>query len=202
MKYRRLLRDDERLLLDVRRHLLGCSFEVFVGVVAVVGFCYGFVSWKSAPRDVHLGFLYASAAVALITALRVAAYRAHHLIVTSDRLLVRGGVLRRSNTDLSLNRLTGVTTHQLLRERIVGKGVVEIAIGDFAEPLVLREVRRPLQVARLISEAIDAAPGNAASVAVPQRSGAAEMLGRLQRLHQRGAITDDEFAERSQGLTP
>lgn len=196
------MRDDERLVLDVRRHLLGCGFEVFVGVVAIAAFGYGFFSWKSAPHVFHIGFLYASAAVATLTAARVALYRSHHLIVTSERLILRGGVLHRSNTDLSLNRLTSVTTHQRLRERVVGKGSLEVMIGNGTEPLVLHEVRRPLQVARVISAAIDDAPGRAASVAVPQRSAASELLGRLQRLHQRGVITDDEFAERSEGLSP
>lgn len=202
MKYRRLLRDDEQLLFDVRRHVLGCGFEVFVGLVAIVALGYGFLSWGTAPHWVHLGFLYASAIVFVVTALRVSLYHSHHLILTSDRLIIRSGFLRRSRTDLSLNRLTSVTTHQRFRERLVGKGALEVSIADSTESLVVHDVRRPVQVAREISAAIDAAPGRAASIALPQRNTAAELLGRLQRLHQRGAITDDEFAERSADLSP
>ena len=150
----------------------------------------------------HLGFLYSSAGVFVVTVIRLGLYRAHHLILTSDRLIIRSGLLRRSRTDVSLNRLTSVTTHQRIFERLVGKGALEVSIVDGTDALVVHDVHRPIQVAREISVAIDAAPGRAASVALPQKSAAAELLGRLQRLHQRGAITDDEFAERSADLSP
>lgn len=200
MRYRRFLADDEELLLDVRRHLVGRAFEVFLAAVVMASLAYGYVAWTTAPSVLRQTFLYGTLAIFLLTALRVALYRTHHLILTSDRLIVRSGLLRRSTTDLQLSRLTTVTTHQRLHERVIGKGTLEIGVAHEPDPLVLVEVAKPLQVARVISAAIDGRPGPNASIAVEPRSGAAELLTKLRSLHQRGAITDQEFEERSSDL--
>lgn len=182
--------------------MVGRSFEIFVTVVIAASLGYGYVSWSSAPHVIHLTFLYGVPVVLVFTAVRVALYRTRHLILTSDRLLVRSGFIRRSMTDLQLSRLTTVSTHQRLCERVIGKGTLEVAVANESDPIVLEDVTRPLQVARAISAAIDSRPGASSSTAVQTRPIAGELIAKLRSLHERGAITDAEFEERSHELRP
>ena len=200
MRYRRFLADEEELIFDQRRHVVGRAFEIFVTAVVAASLAYGYVAWRGAPHVIRLTLLYGVPAVVLFTAVRVALYRTHHLILTSDRLLVRSGFIRRSMTDLQLSRLTTVSTHQRLRERVIGKGTLEVGVTNQSAPIVLEDVTKPLQVARAISAAIDARPGTPSSVAVPSRPVASDLIAKLKSLHQRGAITDAEFEERSREL--
>lgn len=200
MRYRRFLADEEELILDQRRHVIGRAFEIFAATVISASLAYGYVAWPSAPRVIRLTFLYGVPAVLVFTAVRVALYRTHHLILTNERVLIRSGFIRRSTTDLQLSRLTTVSTHQRFRERMIRKGTIELSMRDAPDPIVLEDVRKPLVVARAMSAAIDARPGARSSVPVLARPVAADLIAKLKSLHQRGAITDQEFEERIRGL--
>jgi len=198
---RRLLYDDEVVLVEDRPHPVRLVRPIVMTAVVVAGVVTGFVEWRSAPAwfGVALGAIAVLAAVVL--AGKVLAWRATLLVLTSSRVIYRTGVLRRIGREIPIDRVQDVTYQQGLLERIVGAGTltVESAGERGVEPFF--DIRRPEVVQSQINRAVDAArhprpvPPN-----LRVDDSIADRLERLTELHHRGVLTDAEYADKRREL--
>src|SRR4051795_8677566 len=125
---RKLLNENEEVVLDLRPHWLfmALSSGVFVGVI-VIGLVL--LGWNRGARNwdwFETGSTYVVSAGFLICAVWVgltyARWTNTHFVLTTDRIINREGVIRKSGTDIPLDRVNTVLFNQGILERMVGAG--------------------------------------------------------------------------------
>ena len=149
----RILGEDEEVLVDLRPHWLFLSGPAVATAVAVAGAALVTVELPKAP-------VWAAYVLAVVVGIplvwlifRAIRWAGVSLVVTTDRIIYRRGVLGRDMVQLRLTRVTEVHCSQRFWERILGSGklVVELQ-GD---PVIVSDVRRARLVQRVIYEQVD-----------------------------------------------
>lgn len=127
---RRLLNDDETIVLDLRPHwwVLARS-SIVLGGSLVLAIVVSNVVHGAAHDPVLIACL-----VLVLVALarfvrRYARWATTNMVLTTDRLILRAGVLSKSGREIPLERINDLAYHQSLFERLIGAGdlVVESA---------------------------------------------------------------------------
>ena len=196
---KKLLNENEQVLLDLRPHWIRLAFPTMVLVVVVAGSIAGVVLWTNAP----VAFGYGLGAVVLIAlvygALRLIAWLSTNLVLTSSRIVYREGVVHRVGREIPLDRVQDVTYHQRLVERVFGAGslVVESGGDRGAEPFP--DIRDPESVQRHLNQAIVDLRHEPVIVQAEQNPIIGQ-INELADLHRRGVITDTEFEEKKAEL--
>jgi len=147
---RRVLADDEEVLVDLRPHWVFLAGPAILTAVALAVAVTIAVEFPTAPVAVA-GVLAALVAAPLLwLAARVVRWLGISLVVTTARILYRQGVFGRDLVQLRLQRVTEVHFVQTLVDRLIGSGqlVLEITGGD---PMVLDDVRHPRSLQRVIN---------------------------------------------------
>lgn len=148
----RLLADDERLVLVLRRHV-----KVLFGPILLLILCLVALGATAAltPAGSRFWALLVVAAIALVILLRWALWP--FLIwfntvyaITNRRLILRNGVLNRSGHDMPLGRLNDVSFSHNLLERLLGCGTLVVESGGEHGQLVLSEVPKVELVQRTL----------------------------------------------------
>jgi uncharacterized membrane protein YdbT with pleckstrin-like domain len=119
----RLLADDEKLVLVLRRHVkvLFVPFLIFVGVAILIGLSF-LIPGQPWPQFVAGG-------LGLVVLLRwsiwpLVVWFNTTYAITTRRLIIRTGVLNRSGHDMPLSRLNDVSFSHNVVERILGCGTL------------------------------------------------------------------------------
>ncbi|HVX20045.1 MAG TPA: PH domain-containing protein [Acidimicrobiales bacterium] len=150
----RLLDDDEELLVDLRPHWVFMLGPAVLTAVAVAVAITVAVRFPNAPVAVAWVLAAMVAVPAVWLAARVVRWYGISLVVTTNRLVYRRGILGRDLVQVRLQRITEVHYTQTLPDRIIGSGrlVVELA-GE--SPMAVDDVRRPRSLQRVISRQLD-----------------------------------------------
>ncbi len=198
----KLLNDGEDAVLDLHPHwwYFAKSMSVLVGlivlgIVAVVLDLADFV-------NITAGVLVLVALVWFgVTYLR---WSTTNFVVTTDRLIYRHGVLTKQGIEIPLDRVNTVFFKQSLFERMLGAGDLMIESAGERGSQSFSDVRKPSAVQSEIYRQIEAnenrkfdrvaAGGGGDTLSVP------EQLEKLHELHQRGVLSDEEYAEKKQTL--
>jgi membrane protein YdbS with pleckstrin-like domain len=146
----RLLADDEKLVLVLRRHvkvLLGPFLLFVLGLVAL-----GLTAWLSGANPI------AMIVVAVIVVVVLARWAMWPFLVwyntvyaiTTRRLILRNGVLNRSGHDMPLSRLNDVSFSHNLLERMLGCGTLVVESGGELGQLKLDDVPKVELVQRTL----------------------------------------------------
>jgi uncharacterized membrane protein YdbT with pleckstrin-like domain len=116
--------DMERICLDERRHgvVLAAPFARALGL-ATVGIGLMVVGWPATIAAVALQVLAAAIAVRAVWA-----WESTHVVLTTEKLFVTHGVLRRRSASVPLSRLGPVEVEQTVLGRLLGYGT--IVAGD------------------------------------------------------------------------
>lgn len=111
-------------------------------------------------KDVELIVQVIAAAVLLVVAAvwAVNIYGGRKYILTTSRLILKRGIVRRESTDLILRRCEGVSISQSVMGRILGYGTVSVSTGEVANEFRLIEspVRFSTQINQQIARNFDA----------------------------------------------
>jgi membrane protein YdbS with pleckstrin-like domain len=165
---RKFLNDDEELLVEMRPHWvyifgpLLTSAVVWIAIGALVLLAPKLPDWTSYP-------LLAVAAVPAIWLLgRVIKWRCYVLALTSTRIVVRQGVLKRDTVQLRLQRITEINLSQLFWERALGTGKLVIDVQGEDDSVILEYVRKPAIVQRVINSQINELVGGGTREDVPE----------------------------------
>lgn len=189
---RKLLNEGEDVILDLRPH-----WRVFVKPALSVVLAAALVL-VVANRIDHEAPTYAAVAV-LVAALvwllgRYLRWASTDFVVTTDRLVHRAGVLRKSGREIPLERLGDVAVEQSLWERVLGAGTVVIESGGERGSQQFTDIRRPFVVQHTIYREIDRAQARDIRRLQAEREPTIpEQLEKLDELRRRGVITQAEF---------
>ncbi len=143
-----VLREGEAMIITVTpvswgvlRPLVACAV-VLVGIVEGaqhLGVVHHFVWWL-------LGLV--AGPLALVTLTRIWRWRSHKVHVTSERVVVEGGVLSHQRTMIELHDVVATRVDQRVLERMTRRGF--IALETAAGPIALGKFRYPGALCRLI----------------------------------------------------
>ena len=115
------------------------------------------------------------------------------LVITSDRLVFRTGILAKRGVEVPLERVNAVHFRQGIVQRMTGAGELTIETGGDDGQLHFTDVRRPADVQRTLHEQMDAAQRRRLASAGVGRSDVAAQLERLEAMLERGTLSRDEF---------
>ena len=195
---RRYLHEGEEIILDRKPHPVALAKQGAALVLALAiwivsaqrinpgnGNVNGWISWAGLGLFVvALGWF----AQAFIT------WRAHNFVVTSDRLIVRTGVVSKQGKEIPLERVNDISFHQSLLERMVGAGDLLIESGGEQGQQRFTNVRRPADLQNEIYRQIERTQARDYDRMAGRRElSVPEQIEKLDELRQRGTITQAEF---------
>ena len=197
---RKLLNDNEDIVLDLRPHWWFLSGPV-VTVVLAVALAIFLVA-------IGAGTAFLLASLALVVAalvwllIRFLRWTTTNFVVTTDRLIFRSGVLSKHGREIPLERVNDITFNASLFERIIGAGDLVIESAGERGQQMFTDIPRPMQVQNEVYRQIEAAQQRDADRMAGRRElSVPEQLEKLDELRQRGVISQAEFdAKKSQLL--
>ncbi len=150
----RLLDDDEELLVDLRPHWVFMFGPAVLTAVALAVAITVVIRFPSAPIAVAWVLAAMVSVPAVWLAARVVRWLGISLVVTTNRLIYRRGILGRDLVQVRLQRIAEAHCTQTLVDRVIGSGrlVVEL-VGD--APMAVDDVRRPRALQRVITRQLD-----------------------------------------------
>ena len=207
---RELLAEHETLVFELKPHFVALlpSFVWTVLALAAVGLALAVAEGLTL-------IVVSVAALALWLFLAIPPFlrwRFTLFVLTSDRLITRGGVIAKHSKEIPLERINDVAFNQTILERMLRSGDLLIESAGESGQTRIENVRDPEQVQLAIyreSEknqnrmfsGIDArARQAAAAVAPPRHPSIPEQIEALARLKDQGVLSDDEFETKKREL--
>jgi uncharacterized membrane protein YdbT with pleckstrin-like domain len=206
----KLLNDGEEIVLDLRPHWLfmALSSGVFIAVVVLGGLlalAWGLDGLPDTIVDSVVGIAFV-ASLGWV-ALTYARWVTTMFVLTTDRIISRHGVISKSGTDIPLERVNTVFFSQGVLERMVGAGDLTVESAGERGSNTFSNIRKPNVVQKEIYTQIEAnenrkfdrmrGPATAAPASEPSIP---EQIDKLSELHQRGVLSDAEFARKKAEL--
>jgi len=194
---RKLLNEGETVELDLRPHWWFLVPRTSVLVLAVLVGIWAMTAdqdWVQIPAGILV------LAALIWFGIRYAGWATTNFVVTSDRIIYRSGVLTKRGIEIPLDRINTVVFHQGPFERILGAGDLEIESAG-STPSRFTDIRKPAIVQAEIykqSEAnenrkFDRVTDNLESIGGGPGLSVAEQLEKLEGLHARGSITQEQY---------
>ena len=204
---KRLLGENEELVLDIRPHWIALVAPALITILLVVLETLILANIPAGWPDV-LPWILVGAGLLFFLAVparSIVTWATSHFVVTSERVIHRSGWLSRRSMEMQLERINDVRFEQSVFERIVGAGDLIIESGGEYGQNHFSDIRKPEEVQKLIYEMSEAEEardrerpeGDRAEAAGPppepvERS-PLEEIERLAALKERGAISEEEF---------
>jgi membrane protein YdbS with pleckstrin-like domain len=208
-----MLNDGEEIILDRNPHwsfMLGAAFfdiAAFLITVAIGAFDV---------RLIPVGLLIML--FALIGTLgRYLTWRTTSFTITTDRIVLRMGILSKQGIEIPLERVMNISYHQAVWERILGTGdlIIESAGENGHQPV--HDVANPSGIQNLLYRQMEIAsngpaaqqdgmrnisPGHRNSHNNSSNNGESipEQIERLGQLRDKGMLTDEEFERKKRDL--
>ena len=150
----RLLGPGEEVHLDSRPNWSYLFWPSVFTVLVLAGCVATVVLWTSAPLVAGWVLLGVGLAALAYLGARYLGWRTTTFVVTSQRIVYRTGVLRRTGREIPIGRVQDVTYHQSVVERIVRAGslTVESAGRQGQDPFP--DISRPDEVQSLINRVV------------------------------------------------
>ena len=189
------LRSGETVAVDVRPHWWHLAKPAVLLVGAIVA---GIVTLTatgggSTMRDV-LGWLAVAALVGLSVwlILRYLRWSSTSLVVTTERIVQRRGVVGTSSVEIPLSRVSTVRYEQSAVERLLGAGDVLVDVGGEQGRHRFDDLRNPARIQRAIHVQLDAL-SRRSRIPASDSVAVASQLERLEGMYERGSLTRDQF---------
>ncbi|HSV66627.1 MAG TPA: PH domain-containing protein [Mycobacteriales bacterium] len=153
-----LLADDEQVVRHLHPHWLTLVIPVFafLATVALGSFLVAVVPDSSVQGWLRLAI---GVIVLIVLAWFVLApllrWKTTHYVVTTNRVLIRTGVLTHTGRDIPLNRINDVAFEQSLFDRIIGAGTLQVESAGETGQTVLRNIPHSDDVQQVINRLID-----------------------------------------------
>jgi uncharacterized membrane protein YdbT with pleckstrin-like domain len=192
----RLLTDDEQVLREFHPHWRVLLLPIAWAAVAIAA-----VVVAAALQDGTVVLVTAGVAALAWLAVGVpplVRWYAVRYVLTTERIIVRTGILSREGTEIPLENINNVLFSQRLVERMLGYGDVLIESAGSQGQSRLRDIPDP---EAFQSEVYRAREDRA--LALEGGGGPRDALAQLEALadlHERGVLTDEEFAEKKRRL--
>jgi uncharacterized membrane protein YdbT with pleckstrin-like domain len=185
---RKLLNEGEDIVLDLHPH-----WWYFVKPVVLVAGIVGAVALRDVDAA-RIAFLVVIVVAAVWLAVVYAKWATTNVVVTTDRLIHRVGVLGKQGKEIPLERVNDIAVSQTLFERLIGSGDVTIESGGERGQQLFTDIPKPFLVQNVIYTEMERAGARDAARASGSRElSIPEQLEKLDELRQRGVITQAEF---------
>jgi len=189
---RRLLFEGEEIVLDLRPHPWFFAGPAALLAAMLVLFVY------VAVADIGDWAVLAMAGVVLASLLwfggRYLRWVTTNVVLTSDRLIFRSGVVAKRGIEIPLERVNTVFSNQTIAERILKSGDLVIESGGELGRETFNDIPRPEHVQNEIYRQIESNRQRMYGSATSWReSDVVDQLDRLDDLRRRGVITEAEF---------
>jgi len=194
------LSDDEKILLDLRPHLLSllpaAAWALVVVAVVVASCLLGALMFPPVIIAVSIAALAAFIILSVIPFLK---WSNTQFILTSERVISREGILAKSALEIPLHRINDVGFKQSVFERLVGSG--NLTIESAGEHGMNRFVfiRHPEKVQNTIYKAMDACEKSMRGSAEPPDDIPGQ-IEKLAALRDKGIVTAEEFERKKKDL--
>jgi len=198
----RLLTDDEHVLDDFNPHWKALMAPIAITVALVVG--AGIATWVADTQTWRITWWIWLVALLLVLALavpKVIRWKFTQYVLTTERIIVRQGVISRSGTEIPLENINNVLFSQTAFERALRYGDVLVESAGSMGQSRLANIPDPehfqseiYRARELRTLALDGRGRGSDSPAAAPRDVAAQ-LESLSALHDAGKLTDEEFAE-------
>lgn len=188
---RKLLNDGEDIVAELRPH-----WWVFAKPAALVVllFVLATVAQIAVGGVVALVFALAGLVALAWLGLRYLRWSTTMFVITTDRLVLRSGVLAKHGKEIPLERVNDITVSQSLFERVIRAGDVVLESGGERGQQVVSNIPRPFEVQNVIYAEIERAQARSADRAAGRRElSVPEQIEKLDELRRRGALTQAEF---------
>jgi uncharacterized membrane protein YdbT with pleckstrin-like domain len=189
---RRLLNEDEEVVVDVRPHwiVMARPFLALAGAIAAA-----IVVSAKTDNDPLLLVVLAVVLVVLVWFLyRLARWATTNLVVTGDRLIVRSGIVAKRGREIPLERINDITVTQSVVNRLLRSGDLVVESAGERGQESFPECPRPTRVQNEIYVQMEAARDRELDRQVGRRPlSPLEQLEKLDELRQRGVISQAEF---------
>jgi uncharacterized membrane protein YdbT with pleckstrin-like domain len=189
---RKLLNDGEDVVLDLHPHwwfFVRPSLAFVASVVLAIA-----LGPKVHNDAVRLALLGLMAATALWWVFRYIKWRTTNFVVTTDRLVFRGGVLSKSGREIPLDRLNDIAFHQGLFERMIGAGDLMIESAGERGQEQFTDIPHPARVQNAIYAEIERGKNRDADrLGARTQLSIPEQIEKLDELRQRGVLSQAEF---------
>jgi uncharacterized membrane protein YdbT with pleckstrin-like domain len=188
----KLLNVGEEVVLDIHPHWWFLSGPVAAVVVLLVG---TIVALAFGVPTAGLLVLVAVLVLALLWLLRrYAQWHTTNLVLTTDRLIHRVGVVAKRGREIPLDHINDITCNQGMFERILGAGDVVIESAGEHGQQVIEDLPKPARIQNEIYRQIEAGQSRKADRQGGRRElSIPEQIEKLDELRQRGVITQAEF---------
>ncbi len=189
---RRLLNEDEEVVIDVRPHWIVLAWPLLALAASIAAAI--FVS-NETDNDVLLLLMLAVVLVVLAWFLyRLARWATTNLVVTSDRLIVRSGIIAKRGREIPLERINDITVTQSIVNRLLRSGDLVVESAGERGQESFPECPRPTRVQNEIYVQMEAARDRDLDRQAGRRPlSPLEQLEKLDELRQRGVISQAEF---------
>lgn len=204
---RRLLIENEELVLEMRPHWIALVFPGIVAVLVIAGWGVGISLGPSTGtgRDV---LFWGASAVAVFLLIwypvrKFIAWATSWFVVTSDRVIHREGWIAKRSMEIPLEAINDVRFHQGVLERMIGAGDLIISSASEFGRQVFSDIRKPEDVQKTIyhqgelnkERMFQGRPAQPPSVPAssPASASTTGELERLAELRDRGVLTESEF---------
>jgi membrane protein YdbS with pleckstrin-like domain len=214
---RRLLAPGENIVVEANPNWSILVRPVAVSALIVAASAAVAVYWSTAPHIAYYVLVTISLLALIWLCTHLLSWRSRLLVITTERVVYRSGVLRRTGREIPLDRVQDVTYHQTLFSRLIGAGtlIIESAGSSGKEPFP--DIAHPAEMQSLINRLItaqrtgvpfedpaggDRSDGEQHTDELPAVSQPlSRRLAELDQLHEAGVITAAEYARaRSQLL--
>jgi uncharacterized membrane protein YdbT with pleckstrin-like domain len=189
---RKLLNDGEDIVAELRPH-----WWVFVKPAATVVLLFVLATVVQIAVDNSVLTLVIAGAglVALVwLGLRYLRWATTMFVITTDRLILRGGVLAKHGKEIPLERINDITVTQTFFERLIRAGDVVLESGGERGQQAVSNIPRPFEVQNVIYGEIERAQARTADRGAAHRElSVPEQIEKLDELRRRGALTQAEF---------
>jgi membrane protein YdbS with pleckstrin-like domain len=188
----RLLGPGEEIYLDSRPNWSYLFWPSILTILVVAGCVAAVVFWKNAPGVAQLVLLGVGVVGLVYLGARYLGWRTTTFVVTSQRIVYRTGVLRRTGREIPIGRVQDVTYHQTIVERIVRAGslTVESAGRHGQDPFP--DISRPDEVQSLINRVVTRSAGGHPLAQSPADAASSEVAqdAAAQQVYSPPPITD------------
>lgn len=200
---RRLLHEDEEIVLDLHPHWSYFAPQLAALILALVLGLLLLISGRPQGLWVIVGVLVLGCLVWF--GLRYTVWTNTHYVITTDRLISRHGVVSKKGMEIPLQRVNTVRFSQTLWERLLGYGELVIEAGGDEGQQTFANVRDPTAVQNEIYRQKEAKESRRLDRvgATSGRSPVDTIPGQIRELHElrrQGVLSDAEFSRKKQQL--
>lgn len=193
---RKLLTEDEDVLLDLRPHWKALVVPAFWSIVLWVGAGLLIARIES---GIARWAIFGGALLVwwLLAGLDILRWRFTEFVLTNERLISRSGVIAKRTKEIPLERINDVTTSQTVLDRILGSGDITLeSAGEFGQN-TFDDIADPTAVQKEIYRAAEARKGLRRSA--PPRA-IADEIAKLADLRAGGVLSTEEFEAQKREL--